>query len=100
MAAIGVGLVPPETDWARTGRTISPPPESGCLRGLYCGCCDLYPATKSSFTSSLRSNKNRQSLDSQDPSASLKSVDGLVHDRRERRHQGEVVLVGLAIDVG
>ena len=28
MAAIGVGLVPPETDWARTGRTISPPADS------------------------------------------------------------------------
>ena len=45
-----------------------------------------------------RSKKISPSI-AQDPSASLKSVDGLVHDGRERRHQGEVVLVGLAIDV-
>ena len=31
MAAIGVGLVPPETDWATTGRTIIPTPRSRTL---------------------------------------------------------------------
>jgi xylulokinase len=47
MAAIGVGLVPPETDWARTGQTITPDPETREIYDtLYRGYCDLYPATK------------------------------------------------------
>jgi xylulokinase len=47
MAAIGVGLVPPETDWARTGQTITPDPETREIYDtLYRGYCELYPATK------------------------------------------------------
>jgi xylulokinase len=47
MAAIGIGLVPPETDWARTGQTITPDPGTREIYDtLYRGYCDLYPATK------------------------------------------------------
>lgn len=47
MAAIGVGLVPPETNWAAPGQTITPNPATRELYdGLYHSYCDLYPATK------------------------------------------------------
>ena len=47
MAAIGTELVPPETDWALTGHTVTPDPAIRELYdGLYRGYCDLYPATK------------------------------------------------------
>ena len=47
MAAIGTEQVPPETDWARTGRIVTPNPATGELYDrLYRGYCDLYPATK------------------------------------------------------
>jgi xylulokinase len=47
MAAIGTGLASPETDWAVTGRTVTPNPATRELYdGLYRGYCDLYPATK------------------------------------------------------
>jgi xylulokinase len=47
MAAIGTEQVPPETDWARTGRIVTPNPATRELYdGLYRGYCDLYPATK------------------------------------------------------
>ena len=47
MAAIGNELVPPETDWALTGRTVTPNPATRELYDrLYRGYCDLYPATK------------------------------------------------------
>ena len=47
MAAIGVGLVPPETDWARTGQTVTPDPRTREIYDtFYRGYCDLYPATK------------------------------------------------------
>ena len=47
MAGIGTEHVPPETDWARTGRVVTPDPTIRELYdGLYRGYCDLYPATK------------------------------------------------------
>jgi xylulokinase len=47
MAAIGNELVPPETDWALTGRIVTPNPATRELYDhLYRGYCDLYPATK------------------------------------------------------
>ena len=47
MAAIGTELVPPETDWARTGRIVTSDPATRELYDrLYRGYCDLYPATK------------------------------------------------------
>jgi xylulokinase len=47
MAAIGAGLVSPETDWARAGKIVAPDPATRELYDdLYGGYCDLYPATK------------------------------------------------------
>ena len=47
MAAIGIGEVPPETDWTRTGQTITPNPDTReTYDALYRSYCDLYPATK------------------------------------------------------
>jgi xylulokinase len=47
LAAIGVGLVPPETDWARIQREISPNPATrGLYDDLYSTWCELYPATR------------------------------------------------------
>ncbi len=47
MAAIGVGLVPPETDWARAGQVITPNSATRDLYDtLYRSYGDLYPATK------------------------------------------------------
>lgn len=47
MAAIGSGLVPPDTDWARNGRIIEPEPRTATtydeLYGVY---NSLYPATR------------------------------------------------------
>jgi len=47
IAAIGTGVVPPETDWSRVSNRLVPDPG---LRGLYDELyetyCDLYPATK------------------------------------------------------
>jgi xylulokinase len=47
MAAIGAGLVPPDTDWARIARTVEPDPATRTtydeLFDLY---CSLYPATR------------------------------------------------------
>jgi xylulokinase len=46
LAAIGTGLVPPETDWVRRGRSVSPDPD---VRDVYDELFDLYerlyPAT-------------------------------------------------------
>ena len=47
MAAIAVGLVPPETDWTRIARVVQPDPATAELYGeLYEVYRDLYPATK------------------------------------------------------
>lgn len=47
MAAIGKGLVPRDTDWARAGRIVTPEPGTRALYdSLYRDYCDLYPATK------------------------------------------------------
>jgi xylulokinase len=47
LAAIGVGLVPPETDWTKIQREIKPNPETRALYDdLYATWCELYPATK------------------------------------------------------
>lgn len=48
LAAIGSGLVPPETDWAAAGEVVSPDPAHRDLYDqLYCIYGDLYPATRS-----------------------------------------------------
>lgn len=48
LAAIGTGLVPPETDWASVGRLVTPDPRTTELYdGLYEQYVSLYPATKS-----------------------------------------------------
>ena len=47
MAAIGVGLVPPETNWAVTGHTVTPDPSTRAVYdALYRDYCELYPATR------------------------------------------------------
>ncbi len=47
LAAIGVGLVPPDTDWARITREIKPDPRNRDLYdGLYATWSELYPATR------------------------------------------------------
>lgn len=47
MAAIGVGLVAPEANWAVAGRTVRPNPTTQeVYDALYRIYCDLYPATK------------------------------------------------------
>jgi xylulokinase len=47
MAAIGTGLVPSETDWARAGRIVTPDTGARSVYdSLYRDYCDLYPATK------------------------------------------------------
>ena len=47
LAAIGVGLVPPDTDWARIAREITPDPRTRELyEGLYETWRELYPATR------------------------------------------------------
>ncbi|WP_237568468.1 FGGY-family carbohydrate kinase [Mycolicibacterium lacusdiani] len=47
LAAIGVGLVPPETDWTKIQREIKPNPDTRALYDdLYATWCELYPATK------------------------------------------------------
>ncbi|MGH9136824.1 MAG: sugar kinase, partial [Acidimicrobiales bacterium] len=46
LAAIGSGLVPPETDWARNVTTVVPNVESQAVYDdLYSAYCDLYPAS-------------------------------------------------------
>jgi xylulokinase len=48
MAAIGVGLVAPNTNWAAAGQTILPNPAvREVYERLFHNYCDLYPATKS-----------------------------------------------------
>lgn len=48
LAAIGVGLVPPSTDWAKIAREIKPDPRNRALYDeLYQTWRELYPATKS-----------------------------------------------------
>ncbi|MFC8504744.1 FGGY-family carbohydrate kinase [Pedococcus sp. NPDC057267] len=48
LAAIGTGLVPPETDWASVGTVVEPNPANHELYDrLYGVYGDLYPATKS-----------------------------------------------------
>jgi xylulokinase len=48
LAAIGVGLVPPTTDWAKIAREIKPNPRNRDLYDdLYATWLELYPATKS-----------------------------------------------------
>ena len=47
LAAIGVGLVPPETDWAKIQHEIKPNPATRALYDdLYATWCELYPATR------------------------------------------------------
>jgi xylulokinase len=47
LAAIGVGLVPPETDWAKIASELTPDPANrDRYDGLYQVWCELYPATK------------------------------------------------------
>ena len=47
LAAIGTGLVPPDTDWAVAGRVVEPNPEArGLYDTLFSVYEDLYPATK------------------------------------------------------
>jgi xylulokinase len=47
LAAIGVGLVPPETDWARIAYEITPDPRNRDLYSdLYATWRELYPATR------------------------------------------------------
>lgn len=47
LAAIGAGVVPPDTDWAGIARTIDPDPRNRDLYdGLYATWLGLYPATR------------------------------------------------------
>jgi xylulokinase len=47
LAAIGVGLVPPDTDWAKIAREIKPDARNRDLyEGLYATWRELYPATR------------------------------------------------------
>jgi xylulokinase len=47
LAAIGVGLVPPDTDWAKIAREIKPDQRNRDLyQGLYATWRELYPATR------------------------------------------------------
>jgi xylulokinase len=47
LAAIGVGLVPPDTDWTKIAREIRPDPHNRALyENLYATWLELYPATK------------------------------------------------------
>ncbi len=47
LAAIGVGLVPPDTDWAKISSEITPDPANHeSYDDLYRTWCELYPATK------------------------------------------------------
>ena len=47
LAAIGAGLVPPETDWATSNSTVVPDPRTRSLYDeLYAAYVDLYPATR------------------------------------------------------
>lgn len=47
LAATGVGLVPPQTDWARITREITPDPRNrDRYDELYGTWCELYPATR------------------------------------------------------
>lgn len=47
LAAIGVGLVPPDTDWAKIAREIKPDPRNRELyESLYATWRELYPATR------------------------------------------------------
>ena len=47
LVAIGTGLVPPDTDWARVSTTLAPRPELRDLYdGLYADYQGLYPATR------------------------------------------------------
>lgn len=49
LAAIGTGLVPPETDWSSAAATVTPNADNRALYDeLYEVYCDLYPATRSS----------------------------------------------------
>jgi xylulokinase len=47
LAAIGAGLVPPETDWARAGRLVEPDPTAHeRYEPLFRAYTELYPATR------------------------------------------------------
>ena len=47
LAAIGVGLVSPDTDWAKIAREIKPEPGNRALyEDLYATWRELYPATR------------------------------------------------------
>ena len=47
LAAIGIGLVPPDTDWAKIASEITPDPANNALYDdLYPTWCELYPTTK------------------------------------------------------
>jgi xylulokinase len=47
LAAIGIGLVAPETDWAELDHTVHPDPETtGTYATLFRTYAELYPATR------------------------------------------------------
>ena len=48
LAAIGAGLVPPDTDWSQVASKLTPEPANRAIYDeLYAVYCDLYPATRS-----------------------------------------------------
>jgi xylulokinase len=64
LAAIGAGLVPPDTDWSHTARVVTPAPRDAAvydeLFDLY---CRLYPAT-AAVVHRLASLQERAAADS------------------------------------
>jgi xylulokinase len=47
LAAIGVGLVPPDTDWTKIASEITPDPANRARYDeIYRAWCELYPATR------------------------------------------------------
>lgn len=60
MAAIGTGLVAPETDWARVGKTVTPDPAVRPVYDeLYRDYGELYPATKAIVHNLARMQEDR-----------------------------------------
>jgi xylulokinase len=59
LAAIGIGMVPEDTDWARIDREIVPNPANrGRYGELYGTWRELYPATKEVVHRSTESDPN------------------------------------------
>jgi xylulokinase len=71
LAAIGVGLVEPQTDWARIDRTVVPDPANADLYDrLYGTYRDLYPATKQHVHLLARLQEaSAETLDTRPPSS-------------------------------